>query len=1006
MPPLTPIDYPGLRRTLAAKQGAGYWRSLQELAESPEYQAGLAREFADGEQFWNAPISRRKVFRLLGASMALAGVAGCSRQPGEDILPYVRMPEQVVPGQPLYYASTVAVAGYGHGVVAETHEGRPTKLEGNPDHPATLGACDAMVQASVLSLYDPDRAGGLRHQGESVAMDRLQQALAERRQQWDRTEGAGLCFLAGTVTSPSQQARFRSLRQRWPRARWFHHEPVDRRALFEASVALFGRVLEPRYHLDRARVVLSLDADFLQAQPGFLRYAHDLMAQRRPRDAGTDLARLYALESTPAVTGAVADHRLGVPYHRIGDAARELARALGLDVAAPAAPVMPADWLAAVVADLEAAGPGALVIPGDQQPALVHQLAQAINHRLGAFDHTVSWMTPIPDQPLAPGLAELTKAIRDGEVDSLLVLDSNPVYTAPADLDFEGHYQQVSWRLHWGLYHDETAAASHWHLPAAHDLEAWGDLRAWDGTVSLIQPMIRPLHEGFTALQALALLAEGEAPDALALLRDYWQSRFGEADFRDDDFETFWRRSLRDGVVAGIEARAESAAPVPRWQQQLPEPAPAPEGLVLQLRPDPAIWDGRYGNNGWLQEMPRPITTLTWDNALTISPALAEARGLDDGQVVLLRHQDFSLEVPVMVLPGQPAGTVSLTLGQGRAGQAAGRVAAGVGVSAYRLRTSDRPWAMQVGLEPGVERRELALIQAHHQIEGRDLIRSATLGEYRANPEFAREPHHELSLYPEEWPAQRQDEYAWGMAIDLSACIGCNACVTACQAENNIPVVGPEEVARGHDLHWIRIDRYFSGSLDAPRMAFQPVPCMHCENAPCEYVCPVGATQHSADGLNQMIYQRCVGTRYCSQNCPYKVRRFNWFDYTSAEAAYPAEPAVQNPDVTVRSRGVMEKCTYCVQRISAVRQQAEAEDRPIRDGELLTACQQTCPTEAIVFGDLADAGSQVSRLKASPLNYAMLAKLNTRPRTTYLAAVRNPNEALADSQDQGEGGHG
>lgn len=996
MPPMTPTDYSAVRR-LADRQGSGYWRSLQELAQSPDFLARNASEFADADQLWNAPLSRRKVFRLLGASMALAGVAGCTRQPEEDILPYVRMPEQMVPGQPRYYASTVNVAGYGHGVIAETHEGRPTKLEGNPDHPASLGACDAMAQASVLSLYDPDRAVGIREDGLASDLDALQTALAKRRQQWDGDGGAGLCFLTGTVTSPSQQAHFEAMRRRWPRARWFHHDPVSRRALFEASAALFGEPLEPHYHFGRAQVVLSLDADFLQAQPGFLRHARDLMARRRPRDNRDRWTRLYAVEATPAVTGAVADHRQGVAYHRVEAAARQLARALNLPVAAPSQEALSSEWVEALVTDLKAAGPAAVVVPGDQQPVAVHQLAQAINHKLGAFGTTVTWMPPVAEQPLAPDLKELVKAIDTGTVNSLVVLDSNPIYTAPADLGFAKRYRRVPWRLHWGLYHDETASASNWHLPAAHELEAWGDLRAFDGTVSLVQPMIRPLHGGHTALQALALVERGEQVDALTALRDYWQGRVGGS-----EFETFWRRSLRDGVVADERPRPISVTPRPDWAQRLPAQASVPEGLVLQLRPDPALWDGRYANNGWLQEMPRPITTLTWANALTVSPALAEQKGLVDGQVVQLQVEDQSLRVPVMVLPGQPAGTVSLTLGHGRRADSAGRVAGGVGVSAYRVRTSNQPWAMPVALEATSEHRELALIQTHHHIEGRDLIRSASLAEYRANPAFAQESHHELSLYPEPWPAEREDPHAWGMAIDLSACIGCNACVTACQAENNIPIVGPEEVARGHDLHWIRVDRYFSGPVDAPGMAFQPVPCMHCENAPCEYVCPVEATQHSADGLNQMIYQRCVGTRYCSQNCPYKVRRFNWFDYTSADAAYPAEPAVQNPDVTVRSRGVMEKCTYCVQRISSVRQQAEAEARPIRDGELQTACQQSCPTQAIVFGDLADRDSDVNRLKASPLNYSMLAHLNTRPRTTYLAAVRNPNETLAPpSREEG-----
>lgn len=1002
MPPMSSIDYSALREQLAGKEGVGYWRSLAELAETTDYLDQSQGEFADASQLWNAPLSRRSILKLLGASMALAGMAGCTRQPDEHIIPYVNMPEHQVPGRPKYYATTALVGGYAHGVLAESYEGRPVKLEGNPDHPATLGACDAIAQASVLSLYDPDRSAAVRREGVISRYTACLMTLQKRQSDWDASEGRGLCFLTAAVTSPSEQQHIEKLQQRWPRARWFMHEPVTRQSVFRGSELLFGKALEPRYRFDKAAVVVSLDADFLQSQPGFLRYARDFSARRRPRDHDTAQSRLYALESSPSITGASADHKRSLTWYEIEPAVRQLANELGLNVTPPQQKVLPDVWVQAIAEDLKHNKGAALLVPGEQQPPAVHAIAHAINDTLAGFGSTVEWITPVAGQG-AEGLSALAQAVEQGQVDSLLIFGTNPVYSAPADLVFEELLQQVPWRLHWGDYYDETARLCHWHVPAAHALETWGDARAYDGTASLIQPLIEPLHGGKSALQMYTAIDKGLEKDPRELLRAYWQGHYAGSPAVEDQpanrvFEQFWKQSLHDGVVAN--SRFPSVMPSIRagWQGHLPQPRTAPESaLVLQFRPDPALWDGRYANNGWLQEMPRPLTTLTWDNAALISPRLAQQHNLEDGQRVELAVGERRLKVPVFVLPGHTDRAITLPLGYGR--HSAGRVAEGVGSNGYRVRESAHLWATPVTLTATDEQQTLAAIQTHNNIEGRDLIRGASWDEYLENPRFAQHAAEELSLYPEPWPAQREASHAWGMAIDLSACIGCNGCVTACQSENNIPIVGPEEVSRGHDMHWIRVDRYFSGGLDSPGVTFQPVPCMHCENAPCEYVCPVGATQHSADGLNQMIYQRCVGTRYCSQNCPYKVRRFNWFDYTGSTAAYPAEPAIQNPDVTVRSRGVMEKCTYCVQRINTVRQDAETEGRPIADGELQTACQQSCPTKAIVFGDLADPDSEVNRLKASPLNYAMLEHLNTRPRTTYLAAVNNPNPALREDRE-------
>ncbi|MFE8069434.1 TAT-variant-translocated molybdopterin oxidoreductase [Marinobacteraceae bacterium S3BR75-40.1] len=994
MPPIEPKDYGKLRQRLAGKDGVGYWRSLAELADSGEYRELASREFPDALQFWQAPVSRRRILKLLGASMALAGLTACTRQPEEHIVPYVRMPEYLVPGQARFYATAAMIGGYAHGLLAESHEGRPTKIEGNPDHPATQGACDAISQASVLSLYDPDRSAAVRHRETPSNFGACLAALSQKQSHWNERQGEGLSFLTETITSPSQQAAMEKLRQRWPKARWFVHEPVDRNGVYGGSQRLFGRPLEPYYRFDQVRVVVSLDADFMQAQPGFLRYARDWMAQRRPRDNEGGLARLYAVESSPGVTGASADHRVGLAYPRVESAARELASALGLAVDKGEKNVLDEAWLKAVVEELQAHQGRALVVPGDQQPAVVHALAHAMNEQLGAFNRSVFWIEPQVTDPAAEGLEALTEAIHEGKVQDLVVMEANPVYTAPGDLGFREAFDSVPWRLHWGAYRDETARLSHWHVPAAHSLESWGDARAYDGTVSIIQPLIQPLRGGLTALQMWHAFGTAVEADPRKLLMDHWRNRH-----EGDDFDRFWRRSLHDGVVPASRARTLTVQVDRERFAALPPANRESDGLLLQFRPDPALWDGRHANNGWLQEMPRPLTTLTWNNALHIGPAVAEKYGLDEGDVVKISTAAGFAKVPVYVLPGQPPDTATLNLGFGREG--AGRVAQGIGTNAFAVRSRHNPWAMPVELEKTGEYQQLSAIQAHHHIEGRDVLREADWEHYQRSPHFAQHESEELSLYPEPWPAERESDNAWGMAIDLSACIGCNACVTACQAENNIPIVGPEEVARGHDMHWIRVDRYFSDSLEAPGITFQPVPCMHCENAPCEYVCPVGATQHSADGINEMLYQRCIGTRYCSQNCPYKVRRFNWFDFTSAAATYSARPAVQNPDVTVRQRGVMEKCTYCVQRITEVRRRAESEEREIHDGEIQPSCQQACPTEAIVFGDLAKKGSQVNRLKSHPLNYAMLGEVNTRPRTTYLAAVRNPNPALKKDKEQG-----
>ncbi|QEA39572.1 4Fe-4S dicluster domain-containing protein [Pistricoccus aurantiacus] len=994
-----------IRQELDGQRGADYWRSVEELAEDPAFTAFLEGEFPSHRGLWAAPIDRRRVLKLMAASLALGGLTACDSQPQERLVPYVNLPEGLVPGMPRYYATSHLIDGYAQGLLAQSREGRPIKLEGNPEHPATLGACDSLSQASILSLYDPDRQGAVTHKNKTSSFSAFLGDLIQQQQRWDANGGEGLAFLTAPWTSPSEAQRVKWLKERWPRARWYRYSPVDRSHVYTASRWLFGSAREPIYRFDRARVVLSLDADFLQAQPGFLRYAHDFAKQRRPRDSASpretnELLRLYAIESTPSITGSMAEHHQGLSQPRIVDAARQLAGALGLDVTAPNDSPLPRQWLDALVKDLRDQGSAALVVPGDQQPPEVHAIAQAINATLGAFGSTVAFIEPVDASYSQDPLDELVNAMHAGKVHSLVMMGVNPAYSAPAELGFANACEQVDWRIHWGETHNETARLCHWHIPATHPLETWGDARAFDGTLSLLQPLIEPLHGGKTALQFLAALQEGTDQDARTLLREHWEILHVEpgensgANIAGENFDAFWNASLHQGFVPDSAFELKQVSLANTWQDQLPMPTKAPEGLTLQLRPDPSLWDGSVANNAWLQELPRPLTKVTWSTPLLIAPALAERQELANGDILRISVGERSLEAPVYVLPGMPEDAVTLPLGGGRT--RAGRVAEGIGVNAFRLQPRNGAWAMAATLEKTGGRHPLATTQNHNAIEGRDLIRAASLDTYRDNPRFAQHETPSESLYPEPWPAPREADHAWGMSIDLSACIGCNACVTACQAENNIPVVGEEEVRKGREMHWIRIDRYFKGPLDGPEMVFQPVTCMHCENAPCEYVCPVGATQHNANGLNEMIYNRCVGTRYCSQNCPYKVRRFNWLDYTHGATGHRTPQPAYNPEVTVRSRGVMEKCTYCVQRISRERITADVENRELKDGDIQTACQQSCPTQAIVFGDLKDPDSQISRLHAHPLDYGMLAHLNVRPRTHYLAAVRDPNPALME----------
>ncbi|HEY9857509.1 MAG TPA: TAT-variant-translocated molybdopterin oxidoreductase [Stenomitos sp.] len=962
------MSWDAIRNRLSDVQGARYWQSLEELCDEPGFQELVAREFPAHAAFWESPLTRRRFLQLMGASLALAGLTACSLRTAEKLVPYVRDPEGVTPGKPQFFASAMVRDGHATGLLFESHLGRPTKIEGNPDHPMSLGATDAFMQAAVLDLWDPDRSQTVVTRGRVSTWEAFESELLRQRQQWQAAQGSGLRLLTEETTSPTLVRQVEALLRQYPRARWYRHDPVDRSALLAGAEEAFGQALVPHYRFDRADVVLTLDSDVLADEPASLRYAREFAARRRPEGP---MNRLYAVEAAATLTGAMADHRRPMRSLDVGVWAGKLLARLqdGLPAADP--------WLEAVARDLLAHPGRSLVVVGYSQPALVHAIGHALNARLGNLGQTVTFTAPAPPPATAP-FADLVAEMHRGEVQSLFILGANPVWTAAPELAFDAALRRVPFSAHLGLYQDETSALCTWHLPEAHFLEAWSDARAYDGTASILQPGIAPLYEGRSTHEVLAMALGSPTRSGLELVRETWRGAHPGT-----DFEAFWTGALEKGLVPGTSL--PPVVPTPRGTPVAPPQAPA--GLELVLRPDPTIWDGRFANNAWLQELPKPLSKLTWDNAALMSPVAAERLGLSNGDVVELRVGERSITAPVWIAPGQADDSVVLTLGYGRK---VGRVAHGQGSNAYVLRSAGAPW-----IQPGLVLRKtdrtypLATTQRHHRMAGEPLVQVSTLQAIAATGSMPTEAP--PSLYPEvAYPGHK-----WAMAIDLNACTGCSACVVACQAENNIPVVGKEQVMREREMHWLRIDRYYEGPLDAPRTYFQPVPCMHCENAPCEVVCPTAATVHDDEGLNAMVYNRCVGTRYCSNNCPYKVRRFNFFQFS--DWTTESLKGMRNPEVTVRSRGVMEKCTYCVQRIQAAKGDEAATGRPIRDGEVRTACQAACPTRAIVFGDLNDPASEVAALKAGPRHYALLGDLDTRPRTTYLSRVRNPNPALEEA---------
>jgi MoCo/4Fe-4S cofactor protein with predicted Tat translocation signal len=940
--------------------GRRMWLGIEELSDDPAFQAWVDVEYPAAATF--APTARREFLKLMGASFALAGLTGCEKSPFVAALPYVDQPETETPGIPRYYATAVTFDGYAQPVIATTYSGRPTKLDGNPDHPATQGRSDIFMQAAVLGLYDPDRAQGPTRHGEPVTWSEVASALLELRGSWSSRHGEGLRVLVGPTTSPTLLRQLDALLEQFPQARLHAHESVGSAARRGVTAAAYGEALDIQYLPESCDVMVSFDDDWLGPGPGQVRNALAWSVARR-RFTDRPGIQLHVAESIPSATGAMASSRLAADASRMPILAQALAGALGV-AGASAADLAPAerDWIGAAAAACQQANVRALVTSGPFGAAATALWIARINDAVKSTRTALRFMAPMAARAGAGTLTDLVADMHAGRVESLVIIDVNPAYTAPGSLGFGEALQRVRISLHLGLQRDETGHSCEWQLPLAHALESWGDARAVDGTATIIQPVITPFYDVRTVHQIMAMMLGEISPAADQPVRQTWQATFG------DDFDGRWRQALHDGFV-------QNSAAAPREAEAGAKAVPSGitgDGLDIVFRPDPSVWDGQFANVGWLQELPKPLTTLTWGNIVSVSPALAKRIGIGNGDHVEATIRDRRVSGPAWITPGQADNTIALYLGYGR--KRAGRVGDGLGYDAYDVRPADQPWLTKGSLRRVAGAATLAVTQLHHRMDGFDFVREVT----RENPTLPK-PEPQPSLYPEKAPGK----VAWGMVIDLDSCIGCNACVMACTAENNVPVVGKAQVEAGREMHWLRIARYYTGEVEAPRSYFQPVPCMHCEDAPCEMGCPVHATTHSPEGVNQMVYNRCIGTRTCSSYCPYKVRRFNFLDYRTP--ADSPEQAVHNPEVTLRSRGVMEKCTYCTQRIEAAHATADKESRPLRDGDVVTACQGACPTQAITFGNVSDPDSAVARLRQDGRHYVLLEELGTRPRTTYLA---------------------
>jgi MoCo/4Fe-4S cofactor protein with predicted Tat translocation signal len=1061
-----------LRDKILEKNGKDYWRSVEEFADAPEFEEFVKHEYPVQAEEWDSSLSRRNFIKVMGASLALAGLSGCVIQPNERIVPYVSQPENVIPGKPLYFATAMTLGGVATGLLAKSNEGRPTKIEGNPEHPGSLGATDVLAQASLLNMYDPDRSKEVTYRGEPKTWQGFMTELRAKLDENRADGGAGVRFLSETVTSPTLLAQLDQIKKELPNSKFYQFEPINKDNSTAGAKMAFGSAVNTVYKFDQADRILTLDADIFS---GFnVRYMKDFAKKRKYNEETKTINRLYSVETTMSLTGAKADHRLAVKPSQLIEVAKALAAALGVSGASSNYKDN-AQWISAAAKDLAAHKGKSIVIAGDNQPPIVHALAFAMNQTLGNVGTTVVYTEPLvanADVTQIEQLRSLVQEIDGGAVKMLVFLGGNPVYNTPADLKLNAErLNKVPLRVHLGPYFDETAELCHWHISEKHYLEMWSDTRSFDGTVSIVQPLIYPLYDSKSAHEVVQLFfKENYDKKDYDIVREFWQKQSFNMTVKPvatvsenkenepkteakiettatpaakatpntataaaattttgtpavaKNFEDNWRKIVHDGFVPNSEAKPKAVTFNAGFMSQT-QPAAATGGsLEISILPDPCVYDGRFTNNGWLQELPNPLNKVTWENVALISPKTAQDLKLNQGNdaeeftggaqgtsfintrggnqfsdLVKVKYNggEISKPVPVWITPGQPDGVVTVFLGYGRT--KAGRVGNDLGYNAYDIQKSD---AMTFGsgeLSKTGETATVASTQIHFNMEGRDLLRVRNIDELeKFEKQDEQENEYDKTMYsPGDFQPLYEQNHKWGMSIDLNNCVGCNACVLACQSENNIPVVGKEQIERSREMQWLRIDTYYSGTPDNPTGPnFQPLLCQQCEQAPCEVVCPVHATVHSAEGLNDMVYNRCIGTRYCSNNCPYKVRRFNFLLYQDWDT--PQYKLMRNPEVTIRSRGVMEKCTYCTQRIASARIEAEKDGRKINDGEIVTACQAVCPTDAIVFGDLNDKESQVVKMKEDHRNYVLLNELNTQPRTTYLAGLKNPNREMPD----------
>jgi molybdopterin-containing oxidoreductase family iron-sulfur binding subunit len=1022
-----------------AENGKVFWTSLEAKADPAAFQKRAAAEFPEGvegsnEKSDSLQVDRRTFMGVAGAAGALLGLEGCVRRPEEKILPFTRQPEYVVPGVSLHYATVVRSAGEALGVLVTSHEGRPTKVEGNPQHPSSLGGTDGYAQASILDLYDPDRSRSPAQKSAEGLKDAsfgdLDKALDALAKAADANKGEKLRLLTTPASSPTTLRALAAFKARFPGAKVYTYEPVGPANSKAGAKLAFGQAVDVVLGYRRARTVVALDADFLGGEAGSPRAGREFADSRRLTSPRDSMSRLYVVEPGYTTTGANADHRLRLSAGQVGAYLKALAAELATlgalqdSAAAPADPAaagstpppasslealrsavsgaktpegVPATWIKSVakeLADPQSRGRSVIVV-GSRQPVAVHALAFALNQALGNVGRTVQLVAAEDTEASAAldGITSLAKDIAGGSVDTLLILGGNPAHDAPADLKFGELLGKVATTVQLSDYRDETTAHVSWHIPRAHAFESWGDLRGSDGTYSIQQPLIAPLFGGRSDAELIALVG------GVRYWRGHPQVRATARDlFKGESFEPQWKGALHLGIareltpVAVTEAKLAADA-VATALKALPDAAaPTAQSLEVNFAADPALYDGRHANNPWMLELPDPLSCISWDNAAYVSKATAEALGIANYDVITIKGAGGeSAEIVTWVLPGQADNAITLHLGWGR--EVLGRYGKGAGFNVYPLRTTKAfGYGSGFTVEKTGRRYKVSQTQETHSMEGRPVAIDTTLAAYQDKPEFAKFRSPTLSTLPL-WEEVKYDGQRWSLIIDLNACSGCNACLVACQAENNTSSVGKEQVARGRDMYWLRLDRYFVGEDEAnPQIAFQPVGCQHCEEAPCENVCPVNATAHSPEGLNDMAYNRCIGTRYCMNNCPYKVRRFNFLDFTGQ---VPETVRMQfNPNVSVRMRGVMEKCSYCVQRIQEAKISARRDKRKLRDGDIRMACQQACPSNSIYFGDLNDPTSRVSKLSKLDRQYKLLPEIGTQPRTSYLAKIRNPNPEM------------